>query len=52
MSLENVVVLTAVISSLAAIIGVVIGSIVSFFIARQQFRATVLSANNTSGLHC
>ena len=45
MSQVNVVLLTAVISSLAAIIGVVIGSIVSFFIARQQFRATVLSAN-------
>jgi len=40
---ENVVLLTALISSLAAIIGVIIGSIVSFFIARQQFRTTVIS---------
>ncbi|MDO8445146.1 MAG: hypothetical protein Q7T53_03420 [Deltaproteobacteria bacterium] len=45
MSQENIILLTAVISSLAAIIGVVIGSVVSYFIARQQFRATVLSAN-------
>jgi gas vesicle protein len=45
MSTENIAVLVAVISTFGAIVGVVIGSIVSFLIARLQFKATVISAN-------
>lgn len=42
---ERIALFVAAISALGAIVGVVIGSIVSFLIARQQFRATVISAN-------
>ena len=42
---EKITFLTAGISAFGAIVGVVIGSIVSFLIAKQQFKATVISAN-------
>ena len=45
MSPDKISFLTAGISAIAAIVGVVIGSIVSFLIARQQFKTTVISAN-------
>lgn len=45
MSPGKIALLTTGISALAAIIGVVIGSVISFLIARQQFKATVVSAN-------
>jgi len=45
MSPDKIALLAAGISALAAIVGVVIGSIVSFLIARQQIKATVISAN-------
>lgn len=45
MQADKIVLLSAGISALAAIVGVVIGSMVSFLIARQQFKATVISAN-------
>lgn len=48
MSLEM---MTASISALGAIVGVVIGSIVSFLIARQQFKATVISANRQTWIN-
>lgn len=37
--------LTALIAASGAIVGVIIGAVVSFLIARQQFKGTVLSAN-------
>jgi hypothetical protein len=42
---ERIALLVPGITALAAIVGVVIGSIVSLLIARQQFKATVISAN-------
>jgi len=45
MSPEKITMLTSGVSALAAIAGVIIGSIVSFLIAKQQFKATVISAN-------
>jgi hypothetical protein len=45
MSPDKITLLTASISAFAVIVGVVIGSIVSVLIARQQFKATVISAN-------
>ena len=45
MSPDRIALLAAGISALAAIVGAAIGSIVSFLIARQQFRAMVISAN-------
>jgi ABC-type sulfate transport system permease component len=40
--MDEIALLTAGISALAAIVGVVIGSIVSFLIAKQQFKAKVI----------
>jgi len=45
MSSDRIALLVPGITALAAIVGVVIGSIVSFLIAKQQFKATVISAN-------
>ena len=45
MSTEKITLLVAAISTIGAITGVIIGSIVSFLVARQQFKATVISAN-------
>lgn len=42
---ERITLLVPGITALAAIVGVIIGSIVSLLIARQQFKATVISAN-------
>jgi len=45
MSKEHIMMLAAAVSAGAAIIGVVIGSVGSYFISRQQIKATVLSGN-------
>ena len=45
MSTEKIALLVAAISTFGVILGVTIGSIVSVLIARQQFKATVISAN-------
>lgn len=45
MTAERIALLVPGITALAAILGVIIGSTVSFLIARQQFKATVISAN-------
>ena len=39
------------ISAFSVIIGVIIGSVISYFIARLQFRATTLSANRQSWIN-
>lgn len=45
MSIESIPILVAVISAGSALFGVTIGSVCSYFISKQQIKATVLSGN-------